>query len=80
MEEIGLALSQLAEAFTADDTTTIVQACSEARLAYRRMVHLYPKLQLDPTQRDSLIAQLALLRSRLDECERRAKRATAGGW
>ena len=79
MEEIGLGLSRLTEALATDDTNTIAQACSEARLVYRRMVHLYPKLQLDPTKRDSLLALLSRLRSRIDECDRRTKRPTAVG-
>ena len=79
MEEIGLGLSRLTEALATDDTSTIARACPEARLVYRRMVHLYPKLQLDPTKRDSLLAQLSRLRSRIDECERRAKRSTVVG-
>lgn len=79
MEEIGLGLSRLTEALATHDTNTIAQACSEAHLVYRRMVHLYPKLQLDPTKRDSLLAQLSRLRSRIDECERRAKPSTAVG-
>ena len=69
MEQVNLALLGLARALTADDPATIEQECSEAWVAYRTMVRLYPKLQLDPTQRDSLLGQMALLRSRLDECE-----------
>ena len=79
MEEIGLGLSRLTEALATDDTNTIAKACSEARLVYRRMVHLYPKLQLDPTKRDSLLEQLSLLRWRIEECEGRTKRSTAAG-
>jgi hypothetical protein len=79
MEEVNLALLRLADAFTADDPTTTEQECSEARLVYRRMVHVYPKLQLEPTQRDSLLGQMALLRGRLEECEGGAKRPTTVG-
>jgi len=79
MEEIGFGLSRLAEALATDDTNRIAQACTEARLVYRRMAHLYPKLQLDPTKRDSLLEQLSLLRWRIEECELRTKPSTAMG-
>lgn len=79
MEEIELAVSHLTQVLTTDERTRIGQACRETRVVYGRMVHLYPKLQLDPAQRDSLIAQLALLVSLLDECDRRAKGSVAAG-
>ena len=53
---------------------TLEQACHEGRWVYRSMADLYPKLQLDSTQRDSLLRQLVLLRSRVKECEEEAKR------
>jgi hypothetical protein len=75
IEEVNLALLRLARALSADDPTTIEQECAEAWGVYRGMVHLYPKLQLEPTQRDSLLGQMTLLRSRLEECE--GRRSTA---
>lgn len=69
MEEVNVALLKLAHALTADDPATIEQECSEAWEVYRTMVRLYPKLQLDPTQRDSLFGRMAFLRSGLEECD-----------
>ncbi len=77
MEEVSLAILRLADALTAHDPTTIEQECSDARFVYRSMVQLYPKLQLKPTQRDSLLGQMALLWSQLEECRRWGKRSTA---
>ena len=74
MEEVGTALSRLGDAFATDDPITRERACYEGRWVYRSMADLYPKLQLDSTQRDSLVRQLVLLRSRVKEREEEAKR------
>ena len=46
----------------------------EARWVYQHVVHLYPKLQLQPAERDALLAQLSLLGSQLDLCDRQLRR------
>ena len=74
MEEVTDASSRLAHALSARtqrraDATTIEQECSKARLVYERMIHLYPRVRLDATQRVSLLKELGLLRSRLEECK-----------
>jgi hypothetical protein len=69
MDEVGLAILRLADAMRAGDPVAIELECAEARWAHRSLVELYPRLQLDSAQRDSLLGELALLRSRLEECE-----------
>jgi hypothetical protein len=76
MEEVSVASSKLARALLArtlargkDDSGTLERECSEARLVYEKMIDLYPRVRLDDTQRASLLQELALLRSRLEECE-----------
>ena len=44
--------------------------CAEARRVYRKLIDLHPRLRLDAPQRASLLAELTLLRTRLDECDR----------
>lgn len=70
MEEVSLAILRLADALTAQDPTAIEQECAEARWVYQNVVHLYPKLQLQSAERDALLAQLSLLGSQLDLCDR----------
>ena len=48
--------------------------CAEARWVYQNVVHLYPKLQLQSAERDALLAQLSLLGSQLDLCDRQLRR------
>jgi hypothetical protein len=73
MEEVTGASSLLAHALLArtleraDAGTT--EECSDARSVYERMIHLYPRVRLDATQRASLLKELGLLRSRLEECK-----------
>jgi hypothetical protein len=74
MEEVSLAILRLADALTAQDSTAIEQECVEARWVYQHVVHLYPKLQLQPPERDALLAQLSLLGSQLDLCDRQLRR------
>jgi hypothetical protein len=74
MEEVSLAILRLADALTACDPTAIEQECAEARWVYQEVVHLYPTLQLQPAERDSLLAQLSLLGSQLDLCDRQLRR------
>jgi hypothetical protein len=75
MEEVTGASSKLAHALLARaqkkrvDATTTEQECSNARSVYERMVHLYPRVRLDVTQRASLLKELGLLRSRLEGCQ-----------
>ena len=74
MEEVTGASSKLAHALLARtprraDATTTEQACSDARSVYERMIHLFPRVRLDATQRASLLKELGLLRSRLEECK-----------
>jgi hypothetical protein len=69
MDEVGLAMLRLADAMAAGDPVRIELECAEARWTHRNVVELYPKLQLNSAQRDSLLGQLALLRSQLEECE-----------
>jgi len=72
MEELAVASSNLARALL---TRTLTRGafpereCSDARLVYEKMIELYPRVRLDPLQRASLLQELALLRSRLEECE-----------
>lgn len=73
MEEVSLAILRLADALTAQDPSAIEQECAEARWVYQDVVHLYPTLQLQPAERDSLLAQLSLLGSQLDFCEGQLK-------
>jgi hypothetical protein len=47
--------------------------CAEAQRVYDKMIDLYPRVRLDNTQRASLLRELALLRSRLEECEGRRR-------
>ena len=70
MEEVSLAILRLADALTARNPSAIEQECAEARWVYQNVVHLYPTLQLQPAERDSLLAQLSLLGSQLDLCDR----------
>ena len=65
---VELALSRLAHAATTDDPHTAQQQHSKAWIAYRKIAALHPTVCLEPVQRDALLAQLAVLRFRLDEC------------
>ena len=74
MEEVTGASSRLADALLARtqkraDATTTEQECSNARSVYERMIHLFPRVRLDATQRASLLKELGLLRSRLEGCK-----------
>ena len=74
MEEVTAASSRLAQALlarplTSRDAARIEQECSDARLVYEKMIHLYPRVRLDTAQRASLLKELGLLRSRLEECK-----------
>jgi hypothetical protein len=71
MEEVRVASSNLGRALLAHALTrgafTCRGECSEARSVHDRMINT--KVQLDARQHDLLFYQLALLRSRLEECE-----------
>ena len=74
MEEVTGASSRLADALLARtqqkaDATATEQECSNARSVYERMIHLFPRVRLDATQRASLLKELGLLRSRLEGCK-----------
>ena len=72
MEEVGVASSNLVRALSAKSFSKGARAereCAEARRVYDKMIELYPRVRLDASQRASLLNELALLRSRLDECE-----------
>jgi hypothetical protein len=72
MEELSVASSKLSRALLASTLTKGAKPeseCSEARRVYDKMIELYPRVRLDAAQRASLLQELALLRSRLEECE-----------
>ena len=73
MEEVTGASSMLAQVLARTlkraDAATTEKKCSDARSVYERMIHLYPRVRLDATQRASLLKELGLLRSRLEECK-----------
>ena len=88
MEEVTGASSTLAHALLARtlkraDAATTEKECSDARSVYERMIHLYPRVRLDATQRASLLKELGLLRSRLEECkadERKSQSIRRWAW
>jgi hypothetical protein len=72
-EEVTAASSRLAHALLArtlknDDVAWIERECSSARSVYQRLIDRHPRMRLDATQRASLLRELGLLRSRLEEC------------
>src|SRR5688572_25029313 len=74
MEEVTDASARLAHALLARtqrraDAITTEQECSKARSVYEKMIHLYPRVRLDAAQRASLLKEMGLLRSRLEECK-----------
>ena len=69
MEEVTLAILRVADALTANEPFAIAQECTDGRRVYRYMRELYPKLQLQATERDSLLRQMSLLASQLNLCE-----------
>ena len=69
MEEVTLALLRVADALIANEPSAIAQESADARRVYRDMRELYPRLQLRATERDSLLGQMSLLGSQLNQCE-----------
>jgi len=74
MDEVTGASSKLVRALLVRtlkraDATTTEQEYSNARSVYERMIHLFPRVRLDATQRASLLKELGLLRSRLEGCK-----------
>ena len=69
MEEVTLAILRVVDALTAKEPFAIAQERAEARRIYLEMRELYPKLQLRATERDSLLWQMSLLGSQLNQCE-----------
>ena len=69
MEEVTLAVLRVADALIANEPFAIAQESADARRVYRDMRELYPKLQLRATERDSLLGQMSLLGSQLNQCE-----------
>ena len=80
MDEVTGASSRLVRALLVRtlkraDATTTEQEYSNARSVYERMIDLYPRMRLDATQRASLLKELGLLSSRLEECEADERKA-----
>ena len=69
MEEVTLAVLRVSDALIANEPFAIAQESADARRVYRDIRELYPKLQLRPTERDSLLGQMSLLGSQLNQCE-----------
>jgi hypothetical protein len=69
MEEVTLAILRVADALMANEPFAIARESTDARRVYRDIRELYPKLQLQATERDSLLGQMSLLRSQLNQCE-----------
>ena len=69
MEEVTLALLRVADALIANEPFAIAQESTDARQVYRDIRDLYPRLQLRATQRDSLLGQMSLLGSQLNQCK-----------
>lgn len=64
-----LARALLARALNNGDTTTTEKVCADAHSVYDKMIHLYSRMPLDDAERTSLLKELGLLRSSLEECE-----------
>jgi len=77
MEEVTLAILRVADALTANEPFAIAQECTDGRRVYRDMRELYPRLQLQATERDSLLRQMSLLASQLNLCEAALQRPFA---
>jgi hypothetical protein len=77
MEEVTFAILRLADALIANEPFAIAQESADARRVYRDMRELYPKLQLRATERDSLLGQMSLLGSQLNQCEASPERSFA---
>ena len=69
MEEVTLAILRVADALIANEPCAIAREGTDARRVYRDIRELYPKLQLRATERDSLLRQMSLLASQLNQCE-----------
>ena len=69
MEEVTLALLRVADALIANEPFAIAQESTDARQVYRDIPDLYPRLQLRATERDSLLGQMSLLGSQLNQCK-----------
>ena len=69
MEEVTLAILRVADALMANEPFAIARESTDARRVYGDIRELYPKLQLQATERDSLLGQMSLLRSQLNQCE-----------
>ena len=68
MERVTLAILRVTDALTGNDPTAIAQECTHARRDYEYVRRLYLKLQLQAAERDSLLAQMGLLGSQLNQC------------
>ena len=69
MEEVTLALLRVADALIANEPFAIAQESTDARQVYRDIRDLYPRVQLRATERDSLLGQMSLLGSQLNQCK-----------
>ena len=77
MEEVTLAILRVADALIANEPFAIAQEHTDARRVSRDIRDLYPRLQLRATERDSLLGQMSLLRSQVNQCERLLQRPFA---
>ena len=64
-----LARALLARALNNGNAITTEKECADAHSVYEKMIHLYSGMPLDDLQRASLLKELGLLRSSLEECE-----------
>ena len=65
----NLARALLARALKNGDATMTEKECVDAHSVYEKTIHLYSRMPLDDAQRTSLLKELGLLRSSLEECE-----------
>ena len=66
MNETDLALARL-ERSSVDGYTA--EECAEGWVTYETMADMYLTFSFTPSQRDSLLRKLTLLRRRLEECD-----------
>lgn len=79
MEEVGIVSANLSRALLKRAFTKGAMPqteCAEARSVYDKLIEQHPQLRLNASQRATLLAELAVLRSRLEECEGEPKETT----
>ena len=77
IEEVTLAIFRVTDALMANDPSAVAQECEHGRQVYQYIRNLYPELQLQSPERDSLLRQMSLLGSQLNQCEQFLQRAFA---